>query len=104
MSLVIGVKDPTKQGLVNTYMDTKALQLNVRMLAIKTKVATMQSSLPGGSGSRHLPAGGSEESGRAAGVSGAGALYHFQKPPFPDFDGQKKNFPSFHREWTDTVS
>ena len=64
------------------------------------KVAASGSALPEGRGLRHLSVG-TEEPERASSV---GAIHYFQKQPFPKFDGQKRNYPSFRREWTDTVS
>ena len=55
---MIGAKDLTKQDQVNTYLDTKALQLQARTRAIRMKVAIQQSSLSGRQGLRHVPAGG----------------------------------------------
>ena len=56
--MAIGAKDSTKQDQVNTYLDTKALLLPMRTMAISMKVATLKSSPPGGQGLRHVPAGG----------------------------------------------
>ena len=41
--------------------------------------------------------------GQEIGLSHA-SQYLYEKRPFPQFDGQKRNFPSFWREWTETVT
>ena len=96
----IGAKDPAKQGQVKAHLDTKALDLQMRTRAIQMKVASLGSVLPGGRGLRHATVG-VEEPERA---SSTGAVHYFQKQPFLKFDRQKRNYPSFRREWTDTVS
>ena len=48
--------------------------------------------------SAQLPAGGGGQDGARSNH----LLY--EKRPFPRFDGKKRNFPSFKREWSDTVT
>ena len=76
----------------------RELEVQRKIQEARNLAAALGASSPHQSGTRDEKFGGKD-----LGFSRA-SQYFYEKRPFPQFDGQKRNFPSFRREWTKTVT
>ena len=76
----------------------RELEVQKRIQEARNLAATLGASSPQQSGTRDEKFGGQDLNFSQA------SQYLYEKRPFPQFNGKKRNFPSFRREWTETVT
>jgi hypothetical protein len=95
LSLDIENIDPESRDQIRADMGAKALNVKIRTRGVKTMIAVLKGTL---SVRGEFPA----EGGSPGNTADRGRQY-FTKQPFPKFNGERRNYPGFKREWAETV-
>ena len=81
---------------LTTGLQTKYVELVIKVAAARSIVTIVDR---GGAAVNEQPRGAG-----AAGGSGSGQSNYFKKRPFPEFSGNKRDYPSFHKEWMQCIA
>ena len=93
--------DPDHSKDYKDAQDRKNLEVQKKSRDIRMTILGLSASL---NASRASSSSEAADSPRSPPISHRTGAAYFQKVPFPKFNGTKRNYPSFRREWQETVA